>query len=135
MRYSVLCTGLAFGLALCGCGVSGVDLPKTEADLDITAEWPKAREDGFAPGRWEFYQDPTSVMHSGLVGPDGFFHISGHVTCEGWSPFATLEVTGRYVDSDTRCSDSRQVSCMDEPQRVTLDRDWPEGHRCAPRGG
>ena len=121
MRYSVLCAGLAFGLALCGCkGVSGIDLPRTEADLDITAEWPKAREDGFAAGQWQFYQYEGAVMYSGLVDPNGFFHVTGHVVCEGWTPLATLEVTGRDVESDTRCVSRRQVTCKDEPQTVTL---------------
>ena len=111
---------MVFGLALCGCSGGPVGLPKFEADLDITAEWPKAREDGFFPGQWKFYQYEDAVMHSGLVGPDGFFHVSGHVVCEGFIPYAWLEVTGRYVESDTRCHSRVQVLCENEPQTVTL---------------
>lgn len=116
---------------------SGPTNPEQTVQIDLTIDWPLARQDGFTDARWELWKH-MDTQHDNVLVKGGRFSRSGvarvryTATCHvgGFVYGYDLAVYGHFEGAEQQCGLGVSEHCTSEPQTYTVP--LSTHHGCEP---
>ena len=136
MRFLVAVFGVLL-LATAGCGDNPVDYPLPEdVDIQVSLDWPMAREDGFVAARWDAHTrdfgNRVTIYAEGVFDANGMALVEYTVGCLlGQGTGVAIQLYGRYEAYNDECQillnihNNSSTECTPELQSITVPRPDP----------